>query len=368
MSSRHTSVTVVLAALVLMGTSVGVGAWRYAVSRPTGPAAPSRDLPTARIVRTEVDQRDTIAGTLGYGAQLTIVHLGAEGVVTWLPVPGSTVGRGQPVYEVDGARTRLLFGDRPAWRSFAVGMPDGDDVLQLEQNLVALGYNGFTVDRSYTGATAEAVRRWQAALGLPHTGALPLGSVVFTPGPLRVAAGAVQVGGPIRTGEPVLRASSTARQVTAALPTAQRGQTAVGGTVYVTLPDGHRMTAKVTDIGRVAAFPSAPVGDTSAGSPQAALPVTITLDPVPAGTEDPTTNLDETPVQVTITAVRHPGVLAVPVTALASVADGYQVVVVDGGQRRPVPVRPGLLDEVTGLIEITGDQLTAGQLVEVPAT
>jgi hypothetical protein len=43
---------------------------------------------------------------------------------------------------------------------------------------------------------------------------------------------------------------------------------------------------------------------------------------------------------------------------------GYQVRLAGG---RGVAVTPGLFDEVTGTVEVTGD-LAAGELVEVPAS
>jgi asparagine N-glycosylation enzyme membrane subunit Stt3 len=61
-------------------------------------------------------------------------------------------------------------------------------------------------------------------------------------------------------------------------------------------------------------------------------------------------------------------VLAVPVAALlAGAGGGYAVAVLDGG-RREVPVRPGLYDELAGLVEVTAAGLAAGQTVEVPAS
>jgi hypothetical protein len=52
------------------------------------------------------------------------------------------------------------------------------------------------------------------------------------------------------------------------------------------------------------------------------------------------------------------------VTALlARPGGGYQVRLADG---RYVPVEPGLFDDTTGMVEVTG--LAGGQRVEVPAT
>ena len=44
----------------------------------------------------------------------------------------------------------------------------------------------------------------------------------------------------------------------------------------------------------------------------------------------------------------------------------YEVIVVSGTARRHVTVRTGLFDESSGLVEVTGAGLAAGQRVEVP--
>ena len=86
-------------------------------------------------------------------------------------------------------------------------------------------------------------------------------------------------------------------------------------------------------------------------------------DPGAAGT------LDQAPVTVNITTGTVPNALAVPVTALlAQSPRGYVVEVVGaGGTRRYVPVRPGLFDDASGLVQVTG-ALTPGQRVVVAAS
>jgi multidrug efflux pump subunit AcrA (membrane-fusion protein) len=187
---------------------------------------------------------------------------------------------------------------------------------------------------------------------------LPLGSFVFVPAALRVVEVLVPLGERVGGG-PVLRASSTRRVVTVALPTARQRSLSRGGAVLVTLPGGQRLPATVTDVGRVAVTPT---GSPSGPGGPATISVTATLDDPAAAA-----GLDQAPVQVTITTTRRAGVLAVPVTALvAAPTGGYEVFAVDAGSRRPVTVRPGLFDELSGLIEVTGEGLAPGVRVEVP--
>jgi len=65
----------------------------------------------------------------------------------------------------------------------------GDDVRQLEQALVALGYDddgNLEPDDTFSYETTRAVRTFQTDLGLEPDGVLELGEVVFLPGPAQV--------------------------------------------------------------------------------------------------------------------------------------------------------------------------------------
>lgn len=65
----------------------------------------------------------------------------------------------------------------------------GDDVRQLEEALVALGYDPevtVTVDDEFTLDTQEMVKRWQADIGAAGDWVVDFGEVVFLPGPAQV--------------------------------------------------------------------------------------------------------------------------------------------------------------------------------------
>jgi hypothetical protein len=140
------------------------------------------------------------------------------------------------------------------------------------------------------------------------------------------------------------------------LDTARQGDVAVGGAVLVTLPSGTQAPGTLADVGRVA------VGGPADVNSPATVTVTVTLDDAGAAGV-----LDQAPVQVAITTDLRRGVLTVPVTALVAAGGGYEVIVVDGGIRRPVAVWPGLFDELSGMVEVTGDGVVSGARVEVPA-
>jgi archaellin len=94
------------------------------------------------------------------------------------------------------------------------------------------------------------------------------------------------------------------------------------------------------------------------------VPLTITVT-LPAGASE----LDQAPVQVAVTGAQRRNVLLVPVTALlAGPSGGYRIAVMDDTGRRLVTVRPGLFDDAAGTVEVTGDGLAEGALVEVPTS
>jgi len=342
--------------------AVGAAAACLAVNSGSHAAAPTSSAvstTTARVTRGDVSNRLVIAGSLGYDGTFRARDQLPGGILTSAAAPGSVVSRGGALFAVSGTTARLLYGTTPAYRDFAAGMPDGTDVRQLEQNLAVLGYRPGTVDSHFTAATATAIRRWQQAQRLPvaqRTGRLRLGEVVFLPGAVRVGQDAASAGDSVGPGTPVLIGTSTTQVVEVPLNADQRYLVHVGDTVQVSLPGGRAVPGTILRIGRVATGPQG--GDTPT------VPVTVSLQlPNDAG------DLDQAPVQVSITVEVHKGVLQVPVTALlAKVGGGYQVRVIAGGAPRLVDVQPGLYDDQSGNVEVSGAGLAEGMTVEVPAT
>lgn len=309
---------------------------------------------TAVVRRTDLAAREQFGGTLGYAGDYQIVHPGLPGVLTSAPSPGAVVQRGQALYEVEGHPVSLLYGVRPVWRDLGLGMTPGDDVRQLNDNLVAMGHLVSDPGRRFSWATHEAVRRWQQSLHVDRSGWLRLGSIVFAPHALRITQNPTPVGSRVGGG-PAIRASSTRQVITVALPTARRGSVAVGSPVLVTVPGSPPAPATVTEVGQVA---------TIASDPGAQATVAITVGLTATGSA---AGLDQVPVQVSITTTQRKGVLAVPVTALTAASSGYELTILDAGNSRKIAVRPGLFDEQSGLIEVTGEGLDEGMTVEAPA-
>jgi len=363
--------------LLALGAAGGWAGMRLLGSGPARATRPTLAVGTAVVHRQDLTVSDLVDGELGYPPSAPVVNRLA-GTYTALPAEGSVIRRGQALYQVDGSPVVLLYGRQPAWRAFALGMPDGPDVAELEANLVALGFAGgleLTPDGHFNHASTVAVERWQRALGLPQTGVIELGWAVFLPGPVRVGARQAGVGAIAAPGATPFTATSSTRVVSVALDAARQDEARPGARVTIDLPSGRTTSGTVTEVSRVASGAPAAGGSGSAGSGSgsggdgggsgggaagAQPTVTVTVRPDhPAATGQ----LDQEPVQVELVTDARRGVLAVPITALLALAEGgYGVEVVGAsGAHRLVAVRTGLF--ASTMVEVSGPGIAEGTRV-----
>ncbi len=357
--SRRPGGWVALGLVVVLAAGV-VSAWRAGVFSPAGSSGSGQPAPapaTQAVVREDLSATTPVSATLGYAGAYRVTGQGG-GTLTWLPPAGQVIHQGQVLYRVDnGSPVVLLYGRVPAWRSLGEGLT-GADVSQLNHDLVALG----DAARSEISAAGWDYFSWETAYGVQKLeehlgvatppGSLLPGQVVFEPQAIRVSQVTGSLGGP--ASGPVLAATSDRHQVSIPLDASQQSQVKAGDTVTVTLPDGKTTPGVVSAVGTVAV---------TSGS-TTTIPVQVKLtDRGAAGT------LDQAPVTVNITTGTVANALAVPVTALlAQSSGGYVVEVVGaGGTRRYVPVKPGLFDDASGLVQVSG-ALTPGQRVVVAAS
>ncbi|MGN6870464.1 MAG: peptidoglycan-binding protein [Solirubrobacteraceae bacterium] len=134
------------------------------------------------VQRRDLVQTDTESGTLSYADSRT-VYDGLSGTITWLPAVGQVIKPGQALYRVGGVPVILMNGSTPAYRDLKSSDTDGPDILELNRNLVALGFNpdGIVVDDVWQSATTAGVELFQESLGETETGELKLGNIVFLP-------------------------------------------------------------------------------------------------------------------------------------------------------------------------------------------
>ncbi|MEI8408599.1 MULTISPECIES: peptidoglycan-binding protein [unclassified Kribbella] len=308
---------------------------------------------TAKVAQQTLKDTETADGELGFGTTSAAVNRTA-GTITGVPDSGQELRRGNTVYSVDNKPTTLLFGALPAYRRLADGT-EGTDVLQLEQNLSAMGYTGFTVDDEYTDATAEAVEEWQEDLGLDETGVVELGSVLFAPGHIRVDSVEAQEGAPLGPNQNVLTYTGTKKAVTVQLDAADQRLAKPNAKVDVTLPDGATVPGRVEKVSTVIIPAESPDKD-----PETKVEVIVAIDNQKAVAAWSLASVD-----VTFTASERKNVLTVPVSALVALREGgFGVEVSDGTASHYVPVKTGLF--ANGQVEISGTGIKAGTVVGIP--
>ncbi|MEU4217367.1 peptidoglycan-binding protein [Actinoplanes sp. NPDC026623] len=314
-------------------------------------SAPGTPANTVEVARQTLIDREDHDGTLAHGDTTTIWARGG-GTVTGLPAEGSTITRGGAAFRLDDKPVTLLYGSIPAYRRLSAGVR-GADVEQFEQNLWALGYRGFTVDRGYSRSTAAAVEHWQDDLGRAETGSVDPGQIVYAPGAARVESLSTQVGAVVGPGAAVEKVTGTAPRATVLLDASAGRLARQGAAVRVTLPGGTAVPGKIVKVATVVAE-----GDDGRAS-VTRFRVTIRFG---SAVESAGTAV----VTVAFTAGRRPDVLAVPVPALLALAEGgYGVQVVDAGATRILAVETGLFAD--GKVEITGSGLRPGTRVAMPS-
>lgn len=364
---RRATAVVAGVAVVAAGSAAALAAGG-AFSRP-GPAGRGGPQGTATgvVSRQTLISQTAVSATLGFAGSYPVTGTGA-GTLTWLPAGGTVIRQGGVLYRTDNrVPVILLYGKVPAWRALAEG-DTGQDVAQLNHDLVALGYASaadvaalgwhyFGWDTRYALELLQTAVRMTASSGTA-SGSLPLGSVVFEPGALRVSAVTAPLGAP--AAGRIFTATAARPVVTVRLDAAEQPEVTAGDTVSVTMPDGRPVPGVISSVGKVA----------SGTGSSATITVEVRLlHPKAAG------GLDQASVTVSITTGRVKNVLVVPVDALLAqgkrdreAGASYAVEVAGpNGARHLVPVRVGMFDDAAGLVQVSGPGLAVGQRVVVPS-
>ncbi|BEL02906.1 peptidoglycan-binding protein [Actinoplanes sichuanensis] len=379
-----------LGLLLVIALSVGAFLWL----QPRSSAQPSPDttqaVATAKLERRDLSTSKTISGTIGYGNPRA-VEGHKEATVTWLPAPGASIKRGQPLYRADDRPIPLLYGGMPLYRSIEGKGLVGRDVQIVADNLNKLGYELGYRPRAGTWVTPPspsapaapaspdpsappstppatppspvkvkkdegvltagmitAIKKWQRDLGLPETGSIAVGDVEVLSGAVRVDSVAVQPGAPANG--PLMSVTPTRKVITVSAAMAEAASIERGANVTVLLPDETEVPARVLSVGRTLAAPEGSIGDST---PK--LTVTVAVN-------DPATiaKIDSADVTVGFTGEAREDVLAAPVEALIALAEGGYAVQTPRGL---VGVTTGMFAQ--GWVEITGEGLAEGTDVVV---
>jgi hypothetical protein len=338
---RRRSLAWLAVGVVVVAAGAGVSVWVSSTSTEpatteTGPVA------TAVVERGTISATAEWDGTLGHGTPFTVTS-GAEGTVTRLAEQGEPVERGDALYRLNEQPVTLLFGAVPMYRDLAPG-DSGADVDQLEDNLESLGYNGFT---------ADAVREWQADIGVDKTGIVSRSDVVFLPAGGRIDVLRVGVGDRVSPGTPILDVTGADQVVSLEADVSDRDQFDVDTGVTIALPGGDQVPGTVSTIAAVE------VGVEGQEETTSIVQVEITLD------EQVGNDLIGASVDVIVAIDEREDVLLVPVNALLALSEGgYGLeIVADDGTTAIVPVTTGLFAD--GTVQVDGDDIAEGTVVGV---
>ncbi|MFF5921782.1 peptidoglycan-binding protein [Streptomyces flavochromogenes] len=414
---RGRRTALIVSAVVVVAAVAAIGALGLGGGPEERTAAPPRSGSTVPVTRATLTERTSVDGQLGYGAELPL-PVKATGTVTWLPEPGAFVERGGELLRVDDRPVTLLYGSLPMYRPLGLtaqedgaGGADADppgssgpsgssgssgedrtkggagrtaptpsgspapggagtggnasraprelrgmDVMQFETNLAALGHTGFTVDERFTSGTEAAVKRWQKSLGMPQTGTVAVGDVIYSPGRVRIGQPGVRLGAAV--GENTLTYTGSSRKVVVNASAADAAWAVRGATVTIGLPDGTPVKGEVTAIGRQATAPGGGgEGGSGQGGAAATIPVTVAIkDQKAVG------RLESGPVTVEYVGREVKDVLTVPVAALVALAEGGHGLETPDG--RFVAVKTGLFAD--GKVEVSGSAVREGMKVRIP--
>lgn len=176
----HNRRSAVLAALVLVAVA-GMSFWagRVAFVPPADPLDEAAVV-TYTVAEGVVGRAIPVVASARWTAEPAGTN-GAAGVVTTVDIePGTEVTSGTRLYSVDLRPVFAAAGSVPSFRDLSRGVT-GADVAQLEALLVQVGVLTGEPDGRFDAATAAAVSRWQASVGIPPDGIVRAGDILFVP-------------------------------------------------------------------------------------------------------------------------------------------------------------------------------------------
>lgn len=167
--------------LLALVTVSAVGSW-FAGSSIQSPAeAAARTAPPVpspilvpveeRVLSSDVVTRGTARFGLPQAVSLAPSALKSDGgIITTLPERATLLHEGDVLLTASARPVFMLQGQTPVYRDLVPGA-QGDDVRQLEQSLVRLGFDPGAGDGLYDADTSAAVAEWYTASGFEPFGA-----------------------------------------------------------------------------------------------------------------------------------------------------------------------------------------------------
>ncbi|KUG59237.1 hypothetical protein AVL62_06010 [Serinicoccus chungangensis] len=331
---------------VLVG---GAGWWASRATLPDSSvgesSSPAGEVVWGEVVQGSVGRSLPLSTTVRQPVGVVAVN-GLSGVVTSTS-PGR-VDSGGVVYTVGRTPVRVVQAGEPFWRELSRGVR-GEDVVALQELLIAGGHLDGEADGDFGQATEDAVEAWQEEQGLPESGVVGLGELVAVPElPATVTVGeAIRVGAQVSGGEDAVLAPTGERDFVLVVTAEQARLIPAEATVEMSFQDqqwtGVIAGSSVDESGSTVFELTAPGGGPVCGEDCGALP----------GDEQVT-------VRSEVVVVPRVEGLSVPAAAVRTRADGSAFVVTEDGQVEVVVAGSG-----QGIAVVEGAGLEEGLRVLV---
>jgi peptidoglycan hydrolase-like protein with peptidoglycan-binding domain len=161
---------VMLSSLVSWGAASRIRSPAEVAARTAPPVASAITVPVEKkVLSSDV----VVRGTVRYGAPISVLlpasSIRKTAILTSAPVKGKDLTEGGVAFTVSGRPAFVLRGAVPAYRDIAPGAV-GDDVRQLQEALVRLGFKPGRTDGVYDDRTGLAVAAWYLKGGWTPTG------------------------------------------------------------------------------------------------------------------------------------------------------------------------------------------------------
>ncbi|NOZ49133.1 MAG: peptidoglycan-binding protein [Chloroflexi bacterium] len=176
---RILTISLVVALVVLAAAGSWIaGATIKSPAEAAARTAPPKASPILVPVEERVLSSDIIArGTARFGLPQAISIIPSAlksnpGIITTLPVRNTQLHESDVILTASGRPVFILRGNIPTYRDLTPGL-SGDDVRQLEESLLRLGFDPGPSDGFFDEKTSAAVAAWYTAAGFEPFGPTP---------------------------------------------------------------------------------------------------------------------------------------------------------------------------------------------------
>ena len=114
------------------------------------------ELTTVSIKKGDLEKKEEYNGTLRQ-TDSKVLNSPMSGVVTYVPKEGTVINFGEVLFAIDNKPVILLEGATPFYRTLDLNSNPGPDILQLEEELIYLGYaaEDFVPDETFDETTSN---------------------------------------------------------------------------------------------------------------------------------------------------------------------------------------------------------------------